>query len=207
MKKSIRIVLFALLHLAVFFSGVVMASAYNNTGYKWSGPSATYYIQSAFASSFKTAMKSSDATWDSAGSVFRFTYGGTTTRNPNIWSTSYTYDGYSDIGYYYNPASTAVAATSEWGTGSTITEVDTTFNTYWGLTTVGVAGSYDVQSTMTHEFGHWLKLDHVTSSSSPSYCGTTSLATMCKNFYSLGDTYFRTLNTDDKNGIKAIYGT
>ena len=30
---------------------------------------------------------------------------------------------------------------------------------------------------------------------------------MCEYPYSVGDTYFRSLTSDDKNGIKAIYGT
>ena len=154
-------------------------------------------------------MRTADSTWDAAGSVFRFNYAGTTSRNPNVWSASYTNDGYNDIGYYYNSTSTAVATTQVWATGTTIEEVDVTFNTYYGLTTVGASGSYDVQSMMTHEFGHWLRLldYNITATGSPSYCNSSSEATMCGTPMSVGDTNMRSLRTDDKNGIKAIYGT
>lgn len=195
-----------LLHSLAFYIGTTSVSAYDNSGYKWSGTSASYYINSTFASSFRTAMQAADATWDASGSRFRLSYVGTTSRNPDVSSAYYSDDGYNDIGYA-NKGRTGSIAVS-WGdsSGTTITERDTTFNTYYGLTTVGAAGSYDVQSMMTHEFGHWLKLDHVTSVLSPSYCYTTALATMCQYPYTVGDTYFRSLTTDDKNGIKAIYG-
>lgn len=201
-----RIVSLVLLHFLVFTFGAVTVSAYSNSGYKWSGTSASYYINNAFAASFVTSMKAADATWDAAGSKFRFTYVSTASRNPNVWSSTYARDTYNDIGYYDN-GSGNVATTRCKASGTTLTECDVTLNTYYGFTTVGAAGSYDLQSTLTHEFGHWLRLEHVSSPLSPSYCYTTSLATMCEYSYSVGDTYFRSLTTDDKNGIKAIYGT
>lgn len=192
-----------------FSFGVASVSAYSTSGYKWSGTSTSYYIQTAFASSFKTAMKASDATWDAAGADFSFSYAGTTTRNPNVWSSSYTYDGHNDIGYYYNSASTSIASTTTWRVGTTIIEADTTFNTYYGHTTVGAAGKHDIQNTMTHEFGHWLRLLDVdiSSTGSPDYCNSSSESTMCSEPKSVGDTNMRSLRTDDKNGIKSIYGT
>lgn len=210
MKSSYtKILALVLLHLIVFLGTASIASAFNNTGYKWSGTSVSYYINSAFAASFKTAMQTADATWDAAGSKFRFSYAGTTSRNPNVWGGgSYTSDGYNDIGYYNNGYSGVIATTQPWvSSGTTLGEVDLTLNTYYAFTTVGAASSWDVQSVVTHELGHWLYLGHVTDSASPSYCGTTSLATMCKYPYSVTDTYRRSLETDDKNGAKAIYGT
>lgn len=65
-------------------------------------------------------MRTADSTWDAAGSVFRFNYAGTTSRNPNVWSSSYSSgssggnDGYNDIGYYNNGA-TGVVATLKYG--------------------------------------------------------------------------------------------
>jgi hypothetical protein len=182
-------------------------SAYSASGYSWSSDTTSYYVNNVFASSFRTAFKAADATWDAAGSVFRFTYAGTTSRNPNVNSSSYSRDGYNDIAYYNGGATGYTAATRVSVSGTTIIEVDTTQNIYYGHTTVGAAGSYDVQDEMTHEFGHWLNLSDLTSSSSPSYCGTSSLSTMCGAAASIGDTNRRSLRTDDKNGIKAIYGT
>jgi hypothetical protein len=204
MKISrLRIVSWILLHSLVFYLGVSGASAYSYSGYKWPSTSTSYYINNAFAASFQTAMRTSDATWDASGSRFRFNYAGTTSRNPNIWS--YSSDGYSDIGYTDAGNNGKTASTSGYASGSTLEEIDTTFNTYYGLTTVGAAGKHDVQDIMTHDFGHWLFLLDRTSTSSPSYCGSSSRVTMC-SANAAGETYRRSLQTDDKNGIKAIYG-
>lgn len=194
-----------LLHLMAFGLGVSSASAYDLYGYQWDSSSVSYYINSAFASSFKTAMKTSDASWDAAGADFSFSYAGTTSSNPNVFS-GYTSDSRSSIGYYNDGSTGDVAGTWGFTSGSSLTEIDTTFNTYYGFTTIGTSGQYDVQNTMTHEFGHWLMLDDLTYNGSPSYCASSAMSTMCGRTYP-GNTYQRSLRTDDKNGIKAIYGT
>lgn len=194
-----------LLHLVVFGLGATGASAYDLYGYQWSSSSVSYYINSTFASSFRTAMKTSDATWDAAGADFSFSYVSTTRANPNVF-VSYTDDDENSIGYYNNGPSGDMAGTWGFRSGTSLTEIDTTFNTYYSFTTTGAAGKYDVQNTMTHEFGHWLMLDDLTSDGSPSYCSSSAMSTMCGRSYP-GNTYQRSLRTDDKNGIKAIYGT
>ena len=79
-------------------------------------------------------------------------------------------------------------------------------NTYYNFTTTGAAGKYDVQSVMTHEFGHWFKLLDLTSNSYPSWCGFAIEASLCDSI-GTGETRKSSLSTDDKNGVKAIYGT
>ncbi len=195
-----------LVSLLVFTFGVMRVGAYSYSGIKWGGTSASYSINNAFAASFRTAMQAADAAWDAAGSVFRFNYLGTTTRNPNTFS--YSLDGHSDIGYVNQGNNGIVAQTAGGVTtpgGTTISERDTTFNIYYGLTTVGASGSYDVQNVMTHEFGHWLKLLDVSSSLSPTWCGFSFESTMC-NVTTPNETRKRSLEGDDKNGIKFIYG-
>lgn len=148
---------------------------------------------------------------DNAGSKFRFHYKGTTNRNPNVWSVNYGADGFNDIGFYNNGDSGIIAETKIIYNPSTlnISETDTTLNVYHGFTTVGAAGMYDVQNTMTHEFGHWLFLKDIHSIySSPSWCEDpiyNGESTMCVNLWA-EETRNRTLEIDDKNGIKAIYG-
>lgn len=62
---------------------------------------------------------------------------------------------------------------------------------------VGIgAGTIDIQGIMTHEYGHALGLGH---SVSP---GSTMLAGVSGNGVSL-----RTIETDDADGVQAIYGT
>lgn len=201
-----RVAYLTFLHVLVFAFGVATVSAAFYGGYRRSGTTAGYYINSVFASSFRTAMQAADATWDGAGSKFRFGYAGTTSRNPNVWSSSS--DGYSDIGYnkHGSGGTLATAVSYIYTTTGYISETDITFNTYYTFTTVGASGQYDVQDLTTHEFGHWLRLLDETDSASPSYCTSSSKSTMCQSM-SAGDTYRRSLATDDKNGVKAIYGT
>lgn len=208
MKIShLNILSIILLHVLFFSLGLTAAIAYSTSGYKWNGTSASYYISSTFAASFRTAMQASDAAWDAAGSKFRFKYLGTTTRNPNTFS-SYSLDGFSNIGYFNN-GNTGIIATTRGGvtnlTDKIISERDTTLNTYYGFTTVGAAGSYDVQNIMTHEFGHWLKLLDLSSVWGPSFCTLAMESTMCGTTVP-GETRKRTLEGDDKAGIKNIYG-
>lgn len=200
-----RIVAIVFLHLFVFVFGASSAYAYRLYGYEWSSSTVSYYINSTFASSFRTAMQTSDATWDAAGADFSFRYVSTTSANPNVFSISYAPDSKNSIGYYNDGLSGDIAGT--WGfieSGTTLAEIDTTFNTYYSFTTTGATGKYDVQNTMTHEFGHWLMLDDLTSSGSPSYCSSSAMSTMCGRSYT-GNTYQRSLRSDDKNGIKDIY--
>jgi hypothetical protein len=60
---------------------------------------------------------------------------------------------------------------------------------------------YDLQSTMTHEFGHALGLLHT----GYPYCpNNTSDATMCPT-QGLGAYHYRTLEGDDRNGVNSLY--
>lgn len=200
-----KITLLVLLHILVFSISATIAYAYSYSGYKWGVNSVSYRVNNAFAVSFRSAIIASDLSWDQAGSKFRFSYAGTTTRNPNVFS-GYSSDGYSDVGYYNaGYADGTIAITNGYRIGSRITERDTTLNTYYPLTTVGADDSYDVQNIMTHELGHWLKLSDVSSGFSPSWCSFSWESTMC---YTAApeETNKRSLETDDKDGIKAIYG-
>jgi hypothetical protein len=208
MKTSYLKVLFlTLAHVLVFTFGTTVAWAYLRDVYSWPVTTVNYHINSAFAASFLTAMQVSDASWDAAGSRFRFNYLGTTTRNPNVFGT-YSDDGYSDIGNYNAGQNGIMAITLGWvmpPLSFSISERDTTFNTFYHFTTVGTAGYYDVQNTMTHEFGHWLKLLDVFSAGSPTNCGSLGESTEC-GYTTPNETRKRSLEIDDKNGIIAIYG-
>ncbi len=201
MRKTLAIIV---LHILVFTFSTGIASAYSASGYEWLSGQVTYYVNNSFASSFITAMKTSDATWDAAGADFEFVYGGTTSRNPNVWA--HTSDSYSSVGYYNNGNTGVQAEVTALASGSYMTEADATLNTYYGFTTTGAAGKYDVQDIMTHEFGHFLMLLDLSYAGSPSYCSSSAMSTMCGYSYP-GMTYRRSLRTDDKDGIKSIYGT
>ncbi len=200
--------MFILLQLTIFSLRSNVALAYVYAGYKWSQTSANYYINGVFAPSFRTAMHAADYTWNNAGSAFQFHYQGTTNRNPNVWA--FAPDGYNDIGFYKKGnigVVTVLASVRNETNGKAIVETDTTFNTSNNFTTDGELGKYDVQNVMTHEFGHWLKLEDLTGWGAPSWCEIWEFeSTMCDHIEP-NETRKRSLENDDKEGIKSIYGT
>ena len=95
----------------------------------------------------------------------------------------------------YNMGDTGhVALTGYRYDGTTINNVKIRLNTFEPFATDGRSTAYDVQNTITHEFGHGLPLQHT------SY----TAATMYQYTY-LGETAKRSLYYDDINGIRAIY--
>ena len=190
--------------LSIIFSislivGSSIALAYSLSGLRWSGTSTTYRINQNVSNwGWTASIANAEYSWDNAGSMFRFYYGGITANNGGI------YDGVNTVGWGLAP-NNWIAATWNWTSGSTIIETDFIFNTdqygVSGFSTTGNSCCYDVENTSAHEFGHWLKLNHSTSG-----CGWSWEATMCSSA-NRGETRKRSLETDDKNGIKAIYGT
>lgn len=68
------------------------------------------------------------------------------------------------------------------------------FNTYVAWSTSGSSLAHDVQDTATHEIGHWLRLGD-------QYFGANTMY----GYGSYGQTFRRTLATDDINGINYLY--
>lgn len=101
-----------------------------------------------------------------------------------------------------------LAVTTAWVTLLTgrITEADVEYdqaeNWYTGSGSPG-GSQVDLRAVSTHEFGHVAGLDHTQNGNCP---GNSNDATMCP-YYTLGSTYTRTLETDDRNGLVANYPT
>jgi matrixin len=77
---------------------------------------------------------------------------------------------------------------------------DSAENWYTGSGTPG-GSQIDLRSVATHEFGHITGIDHSQSSNCP---GSSSDPTMCP-FYTLGSSFFRTLENDDRSALAANY--
>jgi hypothetical protein len=154
------------------------------SGIKWSRTSVGFTIGSDIPFSWTSPISAGASAWNQAGSRFRFTADnqGNTISFRNLGSSG------------------AIAVTTVSYSTSTklITKVKTEFNSALSFSTSGAAGKYDVQNTMAHEFGHWLHLGDI-------YTSSCSSVTMYGSA-SPGTTYQRSLESADKEGIVAIYG-
>jgi hypothetical protein len=89
------------------------------------------------------------------------------------------------------------AVTDIYASTTTISKVITTLNSRYPFTIGGIGDSFDVQNILTHEFGHWLNLYDMYSSS----CSSVTMY----GYGAYGQTFKRTLDTPDINGISWQY--
>ena len=137
----------------------------------WKDRKAKYYIntvsQSAPAGA-ASAIKAADNTWNNSawqeqgGSDFSFQCEGDTQRyadkkdNKNVIA----FQPYR-VSTTNPPVARTFIRQTEWFRPDRLKEVDTILNTKYYWATGAQANHYDIQSVMTHEFGHWLVLEHL----------------------------------------------
>jgi hypothetical protein len=136
-----------------------------------------------------SAANGAEQAWNNVGTSFHFN---TDNGGGNRLSTT-------------NQGNTGTLATSSWsynGAG-VITQASTIVNTYYQFnppnpSAPGTSGTYDLQSVLTHELGHWLSLGHSTSANND---GSRPVM-----YYSFAPGEVRRVGSDDAAGLQAIYG-
>jgi hypothetical protein len=132
-----------------------------------------------------------DSTWGNAGANFQFQYDGTHS------NTNASHNGVDEVLWRNQSSGGALATTTIWYSGSNISECDMVFwdasFTWHGGSGAPPSSMFDIQSVATHEFGHFLCLDH-------------SPYQQAVMYYAIGNGEMkRVLFSDDIEGIYAIY--
>jgi len=169
------------------------ALAYNLNGYKFHNNSAGVFLYGSVPSGQRNAVLNGTTTWNTQGGAnFSFYQSWNSTANDTVHVAfeplSYPHPGPVGVTnyryrlvnnqWYYNDTFIQFNSSKPWSTSGLL--LITAFN--------------DVQMVSTHEFGHALGLGHSSNKS----------AIMYPEDYGI---LKRNLNADDKNGIKAIYGS
>ncbi|WP_223068305.1 matrixin family metalloprotease [Paenibacillus caui] len=199
LRKYKTIALVSTIMLFSFVFGVYSAFAYNIGHDGGFSPTPTVVRPlSTFAAETKTALSNAASAWNGVGLGTLVTRGTDTsnTTYPNDNDINEVTKGYRGTNTYLMQA-TYVTQEYVWKDNNLYwcnTEVDIDVNISYPWSTTGTSTAYDLQSVFTHELGHLLGLSH----------SNVSDATMWPTI-SKGDTSWRTLATDDINGITAIH--
>jgi len=171
------------------------ASGYTFTGLKWDVLPVVQNYNGAGerVSGARTALTNTYDDWSSvAGSAYRITSGGTTTRCPSLVQEcpgAQRNDRFNDVGWARLANGTLGVTWSTSGTDEADMAVNTRYA--WNTGCVNRSGSIDLESVFLHENGHVAGLGHSTNVNAVMY--PSYQAARC------------TLAQDDKNGIAALY--
>ncbi len=212
----------SILALAGFLTASVFASAHLDSGdkvparLKWNAKVITIAVSSSMTASSPNITRGSDvkgailrslATWESAADVrFRVVDSDRLTVSPsgvrgdgvNLITIAPAPD---NILLFSRDPDAISATTRVFYRRHHITEADIVLNPYQQFSTDGTFGTYDLESTLTHEIGHLLGLSH------SSFPGSTMFENYGRNgMFGMANFGARTLSTLDIAAVAALYG-
>lgn len=200
MKLSFTLTMVSLL-TAAQVAGYEPLRTSGGTPIRWPGNSipVSYQINEAGSAdvplaSAVSAITASAGAWQAvAGSLIAFTYRGQTTQtrtgNDNINLVRWY-----ETGFPFDETSLAVTVNTFNDISGEILDADINVNGEFRWRTDGSTGFFDIQNVMTHEFGHFVGLNH-------SPVRSSTMAADAR----LAETGKRTLENDDIAGIRFLY--
>jgi predicted Zn-dependent protease len=165
------------------------ASPYTLTGHRWPTSSPSFVDAASLPSAWRAAVDAAAATWNAAGSTLRIT------RQATLVTADVGLDGKSVVLYGALPQG-VLGTTYSWYNTTThrLTEADIVLSASALMTVGGSRNSVDVQSVITHEFGHFVGLDHVSDPTHTMYPSISDNSTIA-----------RTLCDGDVAGVRNLY--
>ncbi|MDQ8736881.1 matrixin family metalloprotease [Paenibacillus sp. LHD-38] len=197
-KRSTKNLLVTLFGIIGLMLGASSAFAYDVWFYGGFTPyPTTVYPYSTFDATSKTAMINASAQWNNAGIGNMVSIGSNTsnTTYPNDNNLNQVTKGSRGTQTYlmqtYATTTTTIMNGKFVENAMSEADIDVNISHPWGN---GSANLYDIGQVFTHELGHLLGLNH----------SNVTGATMISGS-SVGETYKRDIEQDDKDGISVIY--
>jgi hypothetical protein len=195
-KRSVIAMIGGLVALASVLPGTL--DGYSYSGHRWPGRDVPFYVNPASGylseNAILSALQAAADHWPSqSGANINYYYAGRTS------GSSLRNNGVNEVFFRSDTNGSYSAQTYYWyGSDGTLIDADTVFyearyRLYTGSS--GCSGGLYLEDVATHEFGHALGLGH----------SNTTSATMYPTMESWCSQSWRTLASDDINGIRAAY--
>lgn len=191
-----RSLLFLIAFVMVIGIGMLPASAYEENG-RYVTSTLTFVPYSGFGSTSRTHMSNAADVWSARVSDFTLV---SVSSNTHSDEDGYYTRDYNNYIYRIDAGSGYVGIAATWASSSgVVSECDINLNMYYSWANSAQSGCYDVYSIILHEFGHPLGLADLDDADLYSY------DTAVMWYAAKTNSTKRSLKTDDKNGIDAIY--